>query len=131
MSRLILLALLGAGFEVGDTKASPPAKSAFVWRTQEIVEKAGDKTFTAAGTKKGNRYVFHARGVCTWQSISLWTGYGMVRRQRIGNIFGIDFQVTIGNGDKKFMNVGARRPEITEVTFVADSDDVKIRVRDN
>ena len=126
---MILALALRGGFEVGDTKPAV-TKSAFVWRTTEVVEKAGDKTFTATGTKKGGEYLFRARGVCAWPSITLWTHLGPVRRQRIADIFGIDFQVTFGGGERQFMNVGSRRPELTELKFTADSDDVKIRIRD-
>src|SRR6185295_5467514 len=130
---LLVCLSFGAGFEVGDTKSPPPPaakKADLVWSTSEVVEKAGDRTFVAAGTKKGERYVFHARGVCVWQSIALWTQFGPVRRARIGRIFGIDFRVQFGAGEKKMMNVGERRPEQTELTFVADSDDVAIRITD-
>src|SRR4051812_3734581 len=105
MSRVILLALtLRAGFEVGDPKAPAPApkKTELVWSTNEVVEKGGDRTFTATGTRRGQRYTFRARGVCVWQSITLYTRYGLVRRERIGEIFGIDFRVMLGSGAWQF-----------------------------
>src|SRR5262245_22498651 len=134
MSHVLLIALVaGAGFEVGDTKtteAPPATKSDLVWSTPDVLGKAVDKTLVATGTKKGGRYVFHARGVCRWEGISLYTQFGMWNRSRIGSIFGIDFRVTFGSGERKHMSVGDRRPEQTELTFVADADDVPIRITD-
>lgn len=128
----LTLLILGGGFEVGgDAKAEAPAAPAFVWRATEIVEKGGDKTFVATGTKKGHAYLFRARGVCIYQSLSLWSQWGLVRRQRVGRIFGIDFRVTFGAGERQIMSVGERKPEQTELAFTADSDDVAIRIQDN
>lgn len=124
----LILVVLAGGFEVGgDTKVAQ-TKSQLVWSTSELVEKGGDKTFTATGTRKGHRYLFRARGFCAWQGISLW---GLVTRQRIGRIFGIDFRVTFGAAERKIMNVGERKPEQTELELVADSDDVAIRITDS
>ena len=101
-----------------------------VWRTSQTLQKGDDTTFIAKGTRKGRRYVFHARGVCGWPS-----KYGCARRGNVtlgrGDIFGIEFRVTIGRGDHQFLNVGTKKPELTELEFVADSNDVPIRLEDH
>ncbi|MBL8952150.1 MAG: hypothetical protein JNK82_15315 [Myxococcaceae bacterium] len=137
----LTLLVLAGGFEVGDEAAKKPtgsvktdsvtgepAAETAVWKTSEVVEKGGDKTFTATGTKKGVTYVFKARGFCVNPSRTPWLG--TVRRGRPDRIFGIDFRVTFGGGERQLMNVGERRPLDTALTFTADADDVAIRIED-
>lgn len=55
---------------------------------------------------------------------------GFIERERTERIFGIDFRVTFGSDKKQFLNVGERVPQQSELTFVADRDDVPISIVD-
>jgi hypothetical protein len=131
MLRTVIALAFAAGFQVGDTRPPPPPKNLLVWRADDVVEKGGDKTFIAFGTRKGGHYVFRARRECTQQAVAVYTGYGVVWRRHSSDIFGIDFRITFGQGEKLIMNVGNRKPEQTELAFTATEDNVQIRIRDN
>ena len=101
-----------------------------VWSVADRVGKGADRTFIATGTRKGTRYVFRARGQCWWAPLTLMTEQGPIVRERPNRIFGIDFRVTFGADEKRFMEVGEKEPLQTEVSFVADRDDVPVRIVD-
>ena len=107
-----------------------PRPGELVWSTTEQVGKSADRTFVATGTRKGNRYVFRARGQCWWPPLTINTKYGPIVRERPDRIFGIDFRVIIGDDEKRFMDVGERTPQQTELPFVADRDDVTVHIVD-
>ncbi len=101
-----------------------------VWSTDEVLAKGTDHTFTAKGTRKGGRYLFKARGECKWEPMVVWMvrRWVYVRRQR--PIFGITFKVAFGSGEAVLLKVGENRPESNAIEFVADRDDLPIRVMD-
>lgn len=107
-----------------------------VWATGEALGKGADRTFKAKGTKKGATYRLRARGQCTWpvQEVRTVDEEGresLVKRQKKEAIFGIDFRVKIGAQGHQFLEVGDQKPLETDLQFVADADDVAIRVYDN
>lgn len=126
MIRLLVIAVL-----LGDD--SPPERPGdLVWRTTEVVEKGGDKTFMATGTRKGHRYVFRSRGLCQRKQWPVWVPYGMPRRPyRQEWMFGLDFRVTFGGQPSRGLEVGEGKPAKTELTFTADRDDLPIRIEDH
>ncbi len=101
-----------------------------MWSTAEQVGRAANRTFVATGTRKGNRYLFRARGQCWWAPLTIMTRQGPIVRPRTDRIFGIDFRVIFGADDKRFLNVGERVPAQTELSFIADRDDVPVHIVD-
>ena len=108
--------------------AGQPRPGDLIWQSSEALDKGANRTFVAVGTRRGTRYLFRARGVCETR---VWTRNGWTVRARSESIFGIDFRITFGSGEKQVLNVGDKKPEQTELAFVADGDDVPIRIRDN
>ena len=102
-----------------------------VWSTNAQLSRQSDRSFTATGTRKGQRYQFRARGVCSWEPVSYWIGRHRISRIPSSPIFGIDFRASFGSDQRRILNVGSGKPEQTELTFVADRDDVTIRDWDN
>ena len=121
----VLVSLLLVG---GSAREASPGD--LVWQTADQLEKGTNRTFVAVGTQKGGRYLFRARGVC---DVKVWThtGRGWTIRSQSERIFGIDFRVTLGSGAKQILNVGDKKPEQTELAFVADRDDVPIHIQDS
>ena len=101
-----------------------------VWASQETLTKGANRTFVAKGTRAGQTYVFRARGQCKWQPKILRTRRGRIKRDRPDGIFGIDFRVKFGEQEKRFLDVGEGEPLDSALVFVADEDDVKVRVFD-
>jgi hypothetical protein len=101
-----------------------------VWSTGDTLRSGDDRTFTAKGTVKGQSYVFRASGQCKWEPKVIRTRRRVIRRDRPDRIFGIDFRVEFGNQEKRFLEVGEAETLETELEFVADSDDMKLRVFD-
>ena len=102
-----------------------------VWSTHEKLGKGVNKTFVAKGTRRGESYVFHARGVCQWERMRVWTRRGPISRDRPEHIDGIEFRVTFGSGEHQFLEVGEKEAEQTELSFVADRDNVPIHIEDH
>jgi len=107
-----------------------PMPGDLIWQSGEQLSKGTQRTFVAVGTKKGTRYVFRAQGQCWWIPLRIPTKTGFIERERTERIFGIDFRVTFGSDTKQFLNVGERVPQQSELTFVADRDDVPISIVD-
>lgn len=108
---------------------TPPGQ--LVWSTPDQLTKGSSRTFIAKGTRKGNQYVFRARGECRWLPRQLVTEFGFVfTRERPERIFGIDFRVKFGQQAHRFLEVGERVPAQSELVFVADQDDVSVHVAD-
>ena len=125
--------------------ADPPKERPgdLVWATPESLQKGGDRTFMALGTREGHRYIFRARGRCdrdpivTLSTVAPLQG-GPARglpiaviRPQPEPIFGIDFRVIFGSLPHRFLNMGEGKPEQTELTFIADRDDLPIRLSDH
>lgn len=108
----------------------PPMPGDLIWQSGEQLHKGAQQTFVAVRTKKGTRYVFRAQGQCWWPPLRIATKTGFIERERTERIFGIDFRVTFGSDTKQFLNVGERVPQQSELTFVADRDDVPISIVD-
>ena len=111
---------------------TPP--STLVWRTDDVLGRGADRSFIATGTRAGQRYRLKATGVCKWEGTPVYFVGGPPGRvfRRTGHIFGIDFRVQLGGSpDKQILEVGAHRPEETALDFVADHDDVPLRIFDN
>src|SRR5690348_12881330 len=99
-----------------------------VWSTGEVLGSGGDRTFIAKGTRRGQAYVFRARGQCKWEPKLLRGRYRNIYRERPDRIFGIDFRVELGGQEKRFLDVGDAETTESEIKFVADSDDLKVHV---
>ena len=110
--------------------AGAPRPGDLIWSSGERLEKGANRTFVVTGTRKGQKYLFRARGECRWLPLKVRTKHGFIDRERTERIFGIDFRATLGSSDKQFLNVGERVPEQTEFTFVADRDDVPVHLED-
>ena len=65
------LSLLVLGQFIPGTRLGTPAESlpprSLVWSTADVLGKGVDRTLVATGTKAGQRYQFHAVGVCKWE----------------------------------------------------------------
>src|SRR5439155_26495537 len=94
--------------------------SDLVWSTPDILSKGSDRTFTATGTRKGQRYRFRARGVCSWGPMTVWTGRSWVTRSSTSPVFGIDFRASFGSDQRRILNVGSGKSERSEIIFTAD-----------
>lgn len=136
MMSLVTLVVLGQFIPgtklVPDPPAPPP--NLLVWRTDDVLGKGVNRTLVAKGTRAGQRYRFHATGVCKWEGTPIYFLGGPPGRmfRRSSSIFGIDFRVQFGaTGERQLLNVGSSRPEETNLEFVADTDDAQIRVFDN
>lgn len=106
------------------------APGELVWRSPDTLGKGVSHTYTAIGTRKGEAYVFRARGECRWSPKQIVTRYGTILRDRPDRIFGIDFRVKFGEQEKRFLDVGEAQPVQTELVFVADRDDVTVQIVD-
>lgn len=116
------------------TEPEAPPERPFYWASPDVLGKGVDRVFVIKGTKAGQRYRFQATGVCKWEGTPVYFVGGPPGRtfRHTGTIFGIDFRVQFGaSAEKVLLNVGAHRPERTAIDFVADRDDVQIRVFDN
>jgi hypothetical protein len=124
-----------------DRDAAPERSGDLVWTTSAVVVKGGDQTFAVKGTLQGHRYVFRARGMCRREprQMMLWVPTGshgvgfwnFMWRERRDAIFGIDFRVAFGAEEPQVLRVGENKPDQSEIAFVADRDDVPIRVLDH
>jgi len=106
-----------------------------VWHTGDRVSRAGDRTFSAKGTKKGQPYVFRSIGSCQ-KHRNIRRAWG-VRAAPLEDpeamVFGIDFRVSIGGGDPVVLRTGESEQtgeETTAIPFTASADNVSIRVFD-
>jgi hypothetical protein len=106
------------------------APGTVVWKSNDTLKEGADKTFIAKGTRKGTTYVFKARGLCKWQPKRLRTRRGSIKRDRPDRIFGIDFRVMFGEQEKQFLEVGEAESLETSLVFVADQNDMRVRVFD-
>jgi hypothetical protein len=116
------------------TEPEAPPERPFYWTTPDVLGRGADRTFVIKGTRAGGRYRFQATGVCKWEGIPMHFVGGPPHRmfRRTGHIFGIDFRIQFGSSPEKvILNVGTNRPEQTALDFVADRDDVAVRVFDN
>lgn len=123
----VVISLIAAAV-AGD---APPGD--LVWSTSETLGRGVDRTFVVPGTRKGARYLFKARGVCQWEPIQFPVRFAWppVVVQRRSTIFGIDFRVVFGANDPRLLAVGDGKPERSAIAFVADRDDVTVRIYDN
>lgn len=111
--------------------SASPSGGDLVWHSPERIEKGASRTFVATGTRKGQKYLFRARGECRWLPRQIITRRGVIVRERADRIFGIDFRVSFGSDERRIMSVGERAPQQTELTFIADRDDVPVHVFDS
>ena len=101
-----------------------------VWSTDEVLTKGASRTYTARGTRKGEPYLFRARGECRNERRPIYSYWGPIYRDRPDRIFGIDFRVEFGQQHHQFLEVGEAKVEQTEIRFIADRDDVSVHVFD-
>ena len=101
-----------------------------VWSTDEVLTKGASRTYNLKGTRKGEPYIFRARGECRWLPRQIYSYWGPIYRERPDRIFGIDFRVEFGQQQHQFLEVGEAKIEQTEIRFVADRDDMSLHVYD-
>jgi len=93
------------------------------------VDLGESRQFQLKGARAGQEYVFSASGECT-RKAKKKAGRGKVREDPKRSIFGVDFAVQFGQQAPRQLHPGQHKTEETTLRFVADEDDVAIRVFD-
>lgn len=102
-----------------------------VWSAHAGLWTGGQGRWAATGTRRGHTYVFEAIGYCHQPSSWHEPGHWRHRRKLAGtSFFGIDWNVEIGSMPKRNLSIDDQERTSTKFEFVADADNVSIRVYD-
>jgi hypothetical protein len=108
----------------------PPLDSGKVLATcAEAVGLGQERAFVVDALRPGELYLFRARGVCSRESLTCELTPRLVQRTH-GRIVGVDFAVEVGRQPPRQLSAGHNEPEDNELTFVADAEEIQIRIFD-